>query len=323
MGQLEVWVSASRELLREIRGKRSQVAFSRRLGYKSNVAADWEGGHRAPTATVLLYALERVGIDVSTGFETFHAGSAPAVEEGIDAWLRALQGSARQSEIARRFGVSRHRIRRWMSGEAEPRVPEFLGLIQALTGRAPDWVAAFVPIEEVPSLHGQFLAARAAARLIYDHPWSAAVRVLIDSDAYRADPTDAFLAAALRLDPETLGATLDALLASGLARREGERLAPNSSFTADARASEEDQRRLKAHWARVAADRLEDPHEEDLVSMNLFAVSHADLEKVRQLQRAYFRELRSLVAASQPEEAAALVLMQLVSLLPSAQVPDL
>ena len=44
---------------------------------------------------------------------------------------------------------------------------------------------------------------------------------------------------------------------------------------------------------------------------------------MRQLEGAYFRELRSLVAASHPEEAAALVLMQLVSLLPSAQVPDL
>ncbi len=310
------WAQATRELLRALRGRRSQLAFSRRLGYRSNVAADWEAGRRAPTAERLLGAMARVGCDVPAGFAHFHPGSAEALAEGLPAWLRALKGHTPQGRIAERGGFSRHQVRRWLSGEARPRVPDFLRLVHALTGRAPDWVAAMVDITQVPSLQARHRIARAAARLAFDEPWSAAVRMLIDSDAYRAQPTDAFLGVCLGLAPETLAGPIDALLASGLAVRDGSALRPVSTFTADAGASDEDSRRLKAHWARVAADRLQAPRLDDLVSLNLVTLSRADLARVHQLQRDYFRALRGLVASSEPEQVAAVVLMQVISLVP-------
>lgn len=312
-----LWAQSTTELLRALRGKRSQVGFSRRLGYASNVAADWESGRRAPTAEVLLQAMRRVGIDVEVGFRRFHAASASALDAGLPGWLEALRGHTPQGEVARAAGCSRHQVRRWLSGEAKPRVPQFLALVHALTGRAPDWVAAFVDIEDVPSLAAQHRAARAAARLAYDHPWSAAIRMLIDSDAYRANPTDAWLGAALGIPADELADGIDALIDAGLAQRRRGRLRPLFTFTADVRASDDDRRKLKAHWAQVAADRLDDPRPDDLVSLNLVTVSRADLERVRQLQRAYFRELRSIVASSEPEQVAALVLMQTISLAPA------
>ena len=47
-----------------MRGKRSQVALSRRLGYRGNVVAKWEGGSRSPTFGEMLRACARIGIDV-------------------------------------------------------------------------------------------------------------------------------------------------------------------------------------------------------------------------------------------------------------------
>jgi transcriptional regulator with XRE-family HTH domain len=278
------------------------------------VVADWETGHRAPTAEELLRVMERVGIDVPAGFAAFHPGSAHHLDDGVPAWLDALRGTARQAEVAARGGFSRHQIRRWLTGEARPRVPDFLRLVHALTGRAPDWVAAFVPIEEVPALEAPWRSARAAARLAYDAPWSAAVRIVINTDAYRAHGTDAWLADALGLSEEQLAPAVRALLDAGLATREGERLLPASAFTADASASRDDTRRLKAHWSRVAAERLAHPRPDDMVSLNLVTLSRADLARVRELQRSYFRSLRGIVAASTPEETAALVMMQIVSL---------
>lgn len=55
---------------------------------------------------------------------------------------------------------------------------------------------------------------------------------------------------------------------------------------------------------------------------NLFAVSNADLERLRALHRSYFRELRAIVANSQPAEAVALVTMSLVELGSAAPSPD-
>ena len=75
----EVWEIASRQLIRAVRGKRSQVAFSRRLGYRGNVAASWEGGHRAPTAEALVDAMRALSLDVDGGFARFHADSITPV----------------------------------------------------------------------------------------------------------------------------------------------------------------------------------------------------------------------------------------------------
>ena len=41
---------AAQQLLRAVRGRRSQQALSRHLGYRSNPVANWETGRRYPTA---------------------------------------------------------------------------------------------------------------------------------------------------------------------------------------------------------------------------------------------------------------------------------
>jgi transcriptional regulator with XRE-family HTH domain len=50
----------ARQFLRAVRGRRSQVAFARRLGYASNVAAEWESGRREPSAADALSACANV-----------------------------------------------------------------------------------------------------------------------------------------------------------------------------------------------------------------------------------------------------------------------
>ena len=52
------------ELMRALRGKRSQRAFSRRLGMKSNTAYSWEAGRRWPTATRFFHIASRTGRDL-------------------------------------------------------------------------------------------------------------------------------------------------------------------------------------------------------------------------------------------------------------------
>src|SRR5262249_45464939 len=83
-------------------------------------------------------------------------------------------------------------------------------------------------------------------------------------------------------------------------------------LTVDTQAAPSDYLRLKRHWARVALHRLEDPRPEDLFSYNVMSVSSRDLKRIRELLRATFREIRSIVAASEPIERGALVNLQLM-----------
>ena len=67
-----------------------------------------------------------------------------------------------------------------------------------------------------------------------------------------------------------------------------------------------------AHWSEVALNRFGQRQETDLFAYNVLSVSHRDLTRIRELLRSTYREIRSIVAASEPTEAAALINLQLV-----------
>ncbi|MCA9569397.1 MAG: hypothetical protein KC656_16230, partial [Myxococcales bacterium] len=72
-------------------------------------------------------------------------------------------------------------------------------------------------------------------------------------------------------------------------------------------ATPEDIRGIRAHWAAVSAERVARGEPGDLFSFNVFAVGRDDLERVKDAQRRFYREVRAIVADSPPEVAALLV----------------
>lgn len=314
---------AASELLRAVRGKRSQVAFARRLGYRANPITDWENGRRFPTAAEALRAATRAGIDVSAGLGRFHAATPPTqaelsagAPEQLAAWLCALRGSTPIGAIAERSGRSRFAIARWLRGEAEPRLPDFLRLIDAVTGRLPDLVAEIVPIDEVPTLAPRHRTAAAAKRLAFEEPWTEAILRVLETSAYRARPTHdpAWLGHQLGVAPADIERCVARLLDAGIVQRDGAHLRVAGALTVDTRSDPAAMRGLLAHWCEVALARHGRGHSTDLFAYNVFSVTHADFARVRELLRSTFRELRAIVAASEPSETAALVNLQLVAL---------
>jgi len=62
----------AREFLVALRGKRSQVNWSRRLGYRSNVAYTWEAGRHFPTVAEAFRAVQRSGLDLRSCIAGFY-----------------------------------------------------------------------------------------------------------------------------------------------------------------------------------------------------------------------------------------------------------
>lgn len=309
----------ARQVLRAIRGDRSQVAFSRRLGYRGNPVADWESGRREPTASGLLTACRRSKIDVAASFERFHPPTAAALGQGDDAgvaaWLSALRGGAAIGDIAERARLSRFQVSRFLAGETRPRVTEFLTLVEALTGRVADLVAALVPITEVPALATVYAQRVASRTIVFEEPWSAMILSVVETSPYLALPVHepGWIARRLQIDVATEARALERLVAAGVLRWDGRRYANAGPLTIDTRAAPDAIATLKAHWTEVALKRTRSPRPDDLLSYNTFSVSKLDLERIRDLHRAYFREVRSIVAASEPSEIVALINVQLLS----------
>jgi len=302
----------ARQLLRAVRGKRSQVAFARKLGYRGNPVADWEASRRSPTAAEALRACEAAGIDVVAAFARFHR-VALARQKGefeVGLWLSELRGSLGTTELAQRAGRSRQQVARWLSATTEPRLPDFLVLVDNITGRLCDLVAELVPIEQVPSLKADYEQRLVARRLAHEEPWTEAILRVMETQAYRTHEAhpDGFIARELGIEHDTEVRCLEKLKAAGVLVKRDTRYEPLRSLTVDTRAIPQ----LKAHWCRVAEQRLPAPRADDVFCYNVLSASKADMERIRQLMLATFREIRSIVEHTPKDEAVALVNLQMV-----------
>src|SRR4051794_21322551 len=105
--------------LRALRARRSQVAFSRRFGYRSNIAYRWEAGRCFPSASGTLKMISALGGDVAGSLRVFYRSTPPWLAEadpcsieGVARLLRDLRGDTTVAELARRTGYSRFALAR-------------------------------------------------------------------------------------------------------------------------------------------------------------------------------------------------------------------
>jgi DNA-binding MarR family transcriptional regulator len=164
-------------------------------------------------------------------------------------------------------------------------------------------------MEEVPTLARQAQVRQALSRLAFAHPWSSAASAWLGCRGeIRASNAPQRLARDLGIDIPRATELVDALVEAGVAEIVRGKLRPAPATTVEVTATDDDLKRLRAHWARVGMERMERRASGDLFSFNVCAVSREDLAKIRESQRRFYREVRAIVAESPPEVVAMLVI---------------
>jgi hypothetical protein len=317
------------EWLRFIRGKRSQRGFSRRLGYRSNIAYRWESELCFPTAAETFglarrdASVDARALDAFFGSTSRLGGIDLSKRMGIARLLSDLRGKTSLVDLARRSGYSRFSIARWLSGAAEPRLPEFLAFVEATTLRALDLLSGFVDPEKLPSVTNEWKVLQAARKSAYDVPWSHAVlRALALTDyAKLGRHRRGWIAARLGISLEEEERCLSTLAAARQIRMHEHRWVIDQTQLVDTRANPERGRKLKAEWMRATLSRLEGGVS-GTFAYNLMAISRADLARLKELHLAYFRSMQALVADSAPSECVVLFNTQLFALDAHAYEPN-
>lgn len=312
----------SREFVRALRGRRSQAAVSRRLGYSTNVAYAWESGRNFPTAADTLRLARACGVNVVDALSEFNR-QKPAFADRVDvvspsgasALLDELRGRTSVVDLARAAGKSRFAVARWLNGDAEPKLPEFLMLIDKSSLRLLDFLAAFTDPRGLPSVAQSWRELEAARRAAYDVPWTQAVlRALELSDYTRLERhVPGWIAQRIGISGEQERECLELLSRTGQVYESEGKLLLREVMALDTRREPAAEKRVKRWWTELAVSRLAG-HSEGIFSYNVFAVSAEDLRKIEDLYRAYFRQVRSIIAQSQPSERVVLATLQLLSL---------
>jgi transcriptional regulator with XRE-family HTH domain len=307
----------AQQFMRALRGKRSQQAFARRLGYRGNPITDWEHGRRYPTAHEALRAAQCARVDVRAAFARFAPAAELTTEKNgfaIGHWLRQVSAPASINALAAGSGLSRFAISRWLSGQRRPRLPDFFRLVDVATGRLPDLVAELVPIADTPALARRHAVAQAARRLAFDAPWTEAILRVLETPQYARLRVHrpGFVAERLGISLEQESRALALLQAAEVITRVGDRYVDIRPLTVDTRGGRRALYSIKQHWARVAAERAAEPLRGDVFGYNVLSVSKPDLARIAELLHATFREIRTIVAGSEPAECVALLNLHLV-----------
>ena len=297
------------------------MAYSRWLGYSSNVLYTWESGRRWPSASETMRAAGRAGVDVRAAFEHFYRTPPQWLDEvaldtpeGIARFLQFERGQTPILDIARRASRNRFSVSRWLNGQVEPRLPDFLRLVEAVSLRLLDLLTAMVEPSALPSAAEAWARLEAQRDLAIERPYTQAVLRAIELDSYQNQPSHlpGWIAGKLGITLAEEESCLNALSRAGQIRLQDGRWI-GEEVTVDTRRSPESSRHLKSFWAQTALARLQ-KGAEGRFAYNVFSISQADYEQLENLHSAYFRALRTLVADSHPPERVVLANVQLVPL---------
>jgi hypothetical protein len=308
------------ELIRALRGKRSQNGFSRKIGSRSNVVHRWESGACWPTAARFLAACASLGIDVADCYTRMFRRrpdwldrQEPTSAVAVAAFLNDLRGKTPIRDLSAVARVNRFTVSRWLRGGAQPSLPQFLHLIDAASRRLADFVSTLVDPRKLPSIRDTWRRLELVRRLAYDEPWSHAVQRALSLDA-APDVRDArFVAHRLSLDPVVVRRALRVLQRAGLVRRTASGWRAEPLDRVDTGADRERARKLKVAWTRVALERLE-ADAPGVYGFSLFEVSRADLQRLRALQLEYARAMQAIVASSRGTDCVGLYCASLLDL---------
>jgi DNA-binding phage protein len=311
----------ARELVRALRGKRSQPALCRRIGLRSNLVYRWEAGRAWPTARQLFRIGRAVGIPaparLANAFRSIAGLGELELETpaGVSALLRSLVGSRGISELAEKVGRSRFVVSRWLTGKTDIKLPDFLRVVEVTTFRLADFVAALANPLELPSLRSDWMRLEAARAAAYDAPWSHAVlRALELEGPTRASKKNAaWVAARLGIPRAEVDRSVALLLRSGQIRLRAGELVVAKSEVVETGGDLERRTALRSFWARAALERLE-RGVPGVHAFNLFTLANADVPKLRELQIDFFNRLRALASESSPAERVFVYAAQIVPL---------
>jgi transcriptional regulator with XRE-family HTH domain len=267
--------------------------------------------------------LSQVGIDTRAALERFFGRTPawlehakPQAPSTIAAMLDDLRGSRSIADLARAAGRTRSTVSRWLSGRTEPSLPDLLLMIEVSSLRMLDFVSELVDPARVPALADHWRMLEASRHLAREAPWSHAVLRALELRAYQRLPRHrpGWIARRLGLTTEIEARSLSLLEASGQVRRVNGRYVPSEVMTVDTHRDPRAEQALRAWCARAGLARMQRKRATGLFSHNLFTVSDADLARLHELQRAFFRQLRTIVANSAPADRVVVANVQVFGL---------
>jgi hypothetical protein len=171
-----------RLLLRELRGKRSQVQLSRLLGFDFNQVYRWESGLTRIHWKDVTKICKVCKVDLKKILEESTGYFGPLSR--TDKLVQHLIGTEKLTPLAKITNISRFVLASWVKGRSEPTLE---GVLELMKNR--DHLDLFIDTIASPEselrLGSEITSKKSGRQILYENPEAAAVLMALDLAAYK------------------------------------------------------------------------------------------------------------------------------------------
>jgi hypothetical protein len=172
------------ELLKAVRGKKTQGFINQKLKRGFNQAYRWEAGYSEISWLQFVELCQICRVDLDRAIRSTFA--FPHSCRRFDLLIQFLIGKTDSVSLAKTLSVSSFRVRRWLGGKVAPDLRDMLILFDRVARQLPEFVGSLVPIELVPSLKLPHLQKSLQKKLHTEIPFAGALLHLLELESYKA-----------------------------------------------------------------------------------------------------------------------------------------
>lgn len=286
----------SQDLLRGVRGRRSQDYVNRKLGFSGNQVYRWEKGLRFIDWSDFVRVCALLDKDLEGIFRIQFGYREKSLES--PQVVRHLLGSMKTPEAVRATGFSRSVLTKWMKGTTSPQLHQILKLLENPNRLLLPFVRELLGTVEIESLSKYEAQVQRMKDLYYREPVVAGLVAFLETSRFRDKKDFARrMAGVFRMDGARIENLLREMISLGIVE-EAEFPAGAKIRSVDIRGSFEGALGMRRFWFGHVARALDDlrPRDEDhLFPFFIFSVSEEGSRKLREAHYRYASQLKAII----------------------------
>jgi hypothetical protein len=232
-------------------------------------------------------------------------------QQAVALFLNELRGKVTVLSIAESADINRYSVSRWLSGSAQPRLPQFLRMVEVMSRRLLDFVACCCDPSQLRSVAGPWQRLELARDSAYKMPWSHAVLRALELESSQKGMQRARLLERLGIGAQELDAALHVLAETGQIVKVRGKWQPRQVINVNTAHDRARAHALKVRWTETALQRMR-ANAPGNYGYSLFSASKKDMKRLREIHLEYVRAMQGVLAQTSPAECVGLYCAQLL-----------
>lgn len=285
----------SQQVIRAIRGDKSQAWVNQRLGAASNLVHRWENGHAKASWPDFMSFVAVFKIDLQTLFKSYfrYAGQL----ENLNDFFSHIFANKKLTEIEAVTGISATKLRRLKNGETQTSLVDFLSIVFGLDRlESLAFIYDLTSGRSIPALDELRQNRERVANAYLKNPNIGLILVCLNLPSYKSlgFHQDSHLAKVSGIPIKEVNEILKFCYENGFITKEGE-LYKMAEFRLSDRGSKQDMINTRRFWLEKAVAKTATSSSKDVFGSIVFCTSQKAREEIIALYLRFFEDFKKIV----------------------------